>query len=138
MLTIKAAMRWANGTKIWSLLFPSLYPLNATTIEKVWIITNPRAIIAVTQIEKKLKHTNVSRSWNKQSSINWRLIIEKCLNRCHIRFPGKPYITIKFIKDLPIWLRIHASILQPSLFPYINYYSYIIDIAKKTLVLWEY
>lgn len=34
------------GTISWSFLFPSAYPLNAITIEKVWIVTNARDIIA--------------------------------------------------------------------------------------------
>lgn len=36
------------GTKYWSTLFPSAYPLKAMTIEKVWIVTNASAIIAAT------------------------------------------------------------------------------------------
>lgn len=36
-----------TGTKYWSTFFPSEYPLNAMTIEKVWIVTNARAMIAV-------------------------------------------------------------------------------------------
>lgn len=46
-LTTIPATRWTIGTKNWSTLFPSAYPLNAMTIEKVWIVTNARAMSAV-------------------------------------------------------------------------------------------
>jgi len=39
------------GTKYVSTLFPSVYPLNAMTIENVWIVTNARAIVAAMYIE---------------------------------------------------------------------------------------
>lgn len=42
------ATKWMMGTKYWSTLFPSAYPLKAMTIEKVWIVTNASAIIAAT------------------------------------------------------------------------------------------
>lgn len=62
-VTIPATI-WTTGTKSWSTLFPSAYPLNAMTIENVWIVTNARAISAEIRkngIREHLSTKNVAR-----------------------------------------------------------------------------
>lgn len=59
------ATRWTTGTKYWSVVFPSAYPLNAMTIEKVWIVTNARAMIAAIVRPKIVrKNGKEKKNWN--------------------------------------------------------------------------